>query len=349
MDRPLCLGLCGREDSALLADLQRLPGKVTTRAFDSIYSAIASLASFEPDAVFVLTSSGDVPEELAGAIRALLALRPQCAVVIVAARERELSFAPICQRTRAHLLLEPYGPAQLLATLDQALSLSDRPRTEAFLDLVHGVADEINNPLMFLMGHLQLLQLQLDPQRDRDALEQISAALGGAQRIHETTERMRRIEAAAAGPRRANPFDLWAELSSALREHRGKGDSIAIVREPSDGAFAVAGDAEILRAALASVVALAFEFRDGGNEAHFVITRIEAGIRVRLSLRGPALADWSMPRTYEPYYLCRALRGSTLGLSLFHVQAAAHGHRGRATARRLPDGAVAIDIELPLR
>lgn len=349
MDRPLRIGLCSRDATPLQTDLRALPGRPEVEAYDSIFSAAQKLLAFQPDALFVRVSVDMPLEELAGAVRLLRSALPQCAVVLLAARDREIALSPLCARVGAHFLAEPYAPAELLAAFDHALRAVERPRAEVFLDLVHGIADEINNPLMFLMGHLQLLQLQLDPTRDRDHLEQIAAALGGAQRIHETVERMRRIEAAAAGPRRADAVDVWSVLHALTTEPAGGATSVAIVREPADASFAVLGDAEILRPALSGLVDLAREFKQHGTEAHFAVARMDGAVRVRLALRGKDVADWSLPRTYEPYYLARALRGSPHGLALFHVQAAAHGHRGRATARLLPDATVAIDMELPLR
>lgn len=349
MERPLHIGLCSRDETSLLADLRALPGRPQVESFDSVFTAAPKLLAFQPDALFVRAVADASLDELVGAIRLLRSALPQCAVVLLAAREREIAFAPMCARIGAQFLAEPYAPTELLATFDHAMRQAERPRAEVFLDLVHGIADEINNPLMFLMGHLQLLQLQLDPQRSQSELEQIAAALGGAQRIHETVERMRRIEAAAAGPRRAEPFDVFAVLHSLAAGVAPNGGALPVVRDPADASISVLGDPEILRPALGALVDLAREFRQQGAEAHFVAGRIDGAVRVRLALRGACVADWSLPRTYEPYYLSRALRGSPQGLALFHAQAAAHGHRGRATARLLPDGVLALDLELPLR
>lgn len=349
MERPLHVGLVGRGESTLLADLRALPGRPEVRSFGPLFEQTSALLAFEPDTVFVCASSDDRPDELAGGLLLLRGIRPACALVLVVDKVREVAWSPVCARIGAQLLCEPCTPAQLLAAFDHALSGGDRPRAEVFLDLVHGIADEINNPLMFLMGHLQLLQLQMPAEKSGEAMEQIAAALAGAQRVHETVERMRRIEKAAAGPRRSEPFDIAAEMGKQLLETRGKGEPLALVRDPADASFSIPGDAEILRPALAGFAALAHEFRDEGAESHVVVTRLEGSVRMRLSLRGHSITEWNLPRTYEPYYLSRVLRGSSQGLALFHLQAAAHGHRGRATARRLPDATVAVDVEFPSR
>ena len=63
--------------------------------------------------------------------------------------------------------------------------------------------------------------------------------------------------------------------------------------------------------------------------------------------RTGALPAWRLPRTFEPYYFSRVLRGTPQGLSLFLVQAIARSHGGRALARWEPDGSVSLRIELP--
>jgi hypothetical protein len=94
---------------------------------------------------------------------------------------------------------------------------------------------------------------------------------------------------------------------------------------------------------------VAAELHSVGCQVHFQLARLEGALRLRMALRGPGLEDWRLPRTFEPYYLNRLLRGSSQGLSLFVVQTAVHAHGGQATARRLPDGSLAVDLLLPLQ
>ncbi len=348
MDRPLHVGLVGRGESALQKELQRLPGRPEVCAFDSLFGQTVELIAFEPDALFVRVALEDHPDEIAGALQLLRGIRPGCRAVLVADTTREIALAPVCARIGAQLLCEPFTPAQLLAAFDHALAGGDRPRAEVFLDLVHGIADEINNPLMFLMGHLQLLQLQMPANQPGILQEQIAAALAGAKRVHDTVERMRNIERAAAGPRRADPIDLHAEVCRHFSEAQNTKAGISVVKDPDDASYTIKADAEILRPALSGLAILAHEFQEAGCRVRVFLMRLQDAVRIRLSLHGQALEGWDLPRTYEPYYLSRVLRGSAQGLALFHLQAAAHGHRGRAIARRLPDGIVALDREMPV-
>lgn len=347
MDRPVRIGLVGDDDRRLLADLKALPRPLEVTSFRSVFEDTEALVAFRADLLLVQLDESTNLDELAGALRFLKSLCPMQALVLGCDASREVELAALRERTGASWLALPHTPLDLARAVDHALNGGDRPRTEVFLDLVHGIADEINNPLQFVLGYLQLLQLQLEGDQYQDARDHIAAALDGGQRIAGTVERLTRIERAAAGARRHERFDLRTALESALAVSAAGRPLPSIVREPAKGSFVVQGDAEILDPALHALAAAAFEFEQHGGSVHFVLTRIDHAVRLRMALRGEGFADWQLPRTWEPYYLCRVLRGSTQGLALFLVQTAIHAHRGQATARRLPDGAVAIDLELP--
>jgi signal transduction histidine kinase len=347
MDRPVRIGLAGIEDRRLLADVRALPMQPEVHTFDSIYGSTEAVVALRPDVLFAgVPDRSEDASDLVGALRLLHSLLPEVAVVAVAAREREVALATACRRAGAWLLLLPYQPGELACALHLALSRSDRPPDDVFLDLARGFADEINNPLLFLMGHLQLLQTHLDPVAARDQKEQLDSALVGAQRIQATVDRVRLLAQAAAGPRSTGPVDLHAELLAALARLPTKTPQPVVLREPEGGDFRVPGDVELLLPALDLLVRVASELAELGCSVHFTLTRLDGAVRLRLSLSGAGLDDWRLPRTYEPYYLNRLLRGSSQGLSLFVVQAAVHGHRGQATARRLPDGTLALDLHL---
>lgn len=69
--------------------------------------------------------------------------------------------------------------------------------------------------------------------------------------------------------------------------------------------------------------------------------------RLRITAAGPALATWTLPASFEPYYPNRAMRGHGFGFGLFLAQSVVLGHRGQATARRRPDGSLQLDFLWP--
>jgi signal transduction histidine kinase len=348
MERPVRVGLVGIESRHLAAELRALPSQPEVREFTSVYDDTEPLVALRPEVVFVgAPDDAAATTDLIGALRVLRGLLPGLGLVVVAPGTREVALHEFCRRTGARHLRTPFQPGELANAFDQALAGSDRPRDDVFLDLARGFADEINNPLLFLMGHLQLLQAQFDPATARSHRDQIESALAGAQRIQATVDRVRLLAQAAAGPRTTAPIDLLAELQAALQRQQPEPPMPPVLCEPDDADFSIVGDADLLLPAIDLLVRAAAELHGLGCMVQFALWRLQRGVRLRLSLRGIGLDDWRLPRTYEPYYLNRLLRGSSQGLSLFVVQAAVHSHRGQATARRQPDGSLAIDLQLP--
>lgn len=342
MERSDRIAVVGAIDERLLGDLRQLPLRPEVRAWRSLALDGEAVLRFEP--TLAVAALPDDPGEELGALRLMRQLWPAFGVVLVCGAAREPAHAAAAQRLGATLLVWPCGPGALAAALEQARHRSDRPRSEAFVDLAHGIADEINNPLLFASGWLQLLQAGLDaPAADRR--DQLQAALDGLARIAASVERLKAVSHAAEGPRRREQIDLAGALRDelALRPRTAANARVDAPREP---VFAV-GDRDQLRLALATLLQFADELAAAEASATLRIERVDGGARLRLVAHGGMLAHWRLPQSFEPYYPTRALRGQNPGLGLFLVQTAVLGHGGQAQARRLPDGGLQFDFLLP--
>lgn len=346
MDAALRIGIAGADEHRLGAELQALPLQLQLLTFRGLYEDTGAIVAQRPDLLFVCTAAnvdGSGVTDLIGAARLLRSLLPQMAIVVLAPAEQEVRWHGL-ERTGARLLPTPFRTRELASVVAGVLRAAERPRDEVFLDLARGFADEINNPLLFLMGHLQLLAAQLEPGQ-QDLHGQLDSALAGASRIQATVDRLRLLSHAAAGLRHADAVDLLALLDAARREHAA---GLPPARtEPSQGPFVLHGDAELLRPAVALLCEIAAEFAAAGNQVWFELTLLNRAVRLRLLLSGAGLDEWRLSRTFEPYYLSRLLRGSSRGLGLFLVQTVVQSHGGLATAQRQPGGGIAIDLLLP--
>lgn len=333
MERAARIAVVGPVAEGLLADLRALPMQPEVRLFASLYGDSEPLTRFQPD--LLVTALHDEVAEEVGALRLLRTLWPALAVILVVDGQNEMARAPLAARIGAHLLVYPEKPGHLAATIEHAFLGSHRPRADAFLDLAHGIADEINNPLLFVAGHLQLLRASFDPSQERGRRDQIGAALDGVQRIQMSVERLRLLSQAANGPRRTEPVELRDLLGDANVQVAGAGSTV------------VAGDREQLSAAVRAVLQFRSELATMGTPSTLDLEPLERGVRLRLVASGTGIAAWRLPHSFEPYYPNRILRSHGHGLSLFLAQTVVQGHRGQATARRLGDGSLQFDFLLP--
>jgi signal transduction histidine kinase len=339
------IAVVGPIDDRLTGDLRALPLRPLVRQWATLCGESESLLHFQP-AVILVALPPDAGEEI-GALRLLRQIWPAVGVVLVTEAAREVVDAPLAQRIGARLLVYPDAPGQLAAAIEQAFHGGSRPRSDLFLDLARGIADEVNNPLMAIGGQLQLLRGNLDPATQKGVRDQVAAALGGVARIQQSVDRLRLVAQAANGPRRPHPVDLAALLATATGE-RKHGTELAPAITIADGPHTVPGDPEQLAAAVAAVTGFGFDLLALGATVTLALEALPAARRLRLGAIGPGLATWALPATFEPYYPNRALRGQGYGLGLFLAQTVVLGHRGQATARRQPDGGLQLDFVLPV-
>ena len=343
MDRPVRIAVVGSVDERLIGDLRQLPLGPEVRPLSSVVADTEALMRFQPDVL--LAQLHDDPSEDIGAVKLLQRLWPAMVVGVLADTSSEVSMGPVAERLSAELVVYPAPPGQLAAALEQLLHGGDRPRPELFVDLAHGLADEINNPLMFVSGHLQLLRAQFDPRADSERCAQVDAALNGLSRIQAAVDRLRLLSQAADGPVQRGRVDLAELLAHAVASR--KPDQPAATVEMPPGAQGVTGDREQLALAVRAVLEFADEIAALVTHSHVKLESADNARRLQVIARGQGLSTWQLPNTFEPFYPQRLIRGQSHGLGLFLAQTVVHGHRGQATARRHPDGTLQLDFLLP--
>jgi signal transduction histidine kinase len=343
MPKVIRIALVEAGDSPLAEDLEGLSSSPRVRRFSTLFGDPEPIRRFRPT-VLMIQTAGLGGEEI-GAMRLLRALLPAATMVLVGDAADEVDLRRLGERFQARLLLRPYTHGELAGSMARAVAGNSRPSEEVFLDLARGIADEINNPLLFISGHLQLLHQHLDPGRDRARLDEVKAAQEGVQRIVGTVEKMRLLSRAASLDGTGEPVDLVPLLTEAVaRAERGTGrrPRLSLPRGAEQGT--VTGHRALLEAALGELCQLAIGFMGAGCQVSLSLARLVRGPRLRMRVQGDGLEDWQLPRTFEPYFLNRILRGSPHGLGLFLVQTVVHAHGGQALARRSADGALTVDL-----
>ena len=285
MDRPVRIAVVGDVDERLVGELRQLPLAPEVRPMSSVVGDTESLMRFQPDVL--LARPGDDPSEDVGAVKLLQRLWPALAVGVLTDERGEVALAPVAKRLSAALIVHPGPAGQLAAAVEQLLHGGDRPRPELFVDLAHGLADEINNPLMFVSGHLQLLQAQLSASGDEDRGGQVQAALQGLTRIQAAVDRLRLLSEAADGPRHREQVDLAALLSRAVAARTPDMPNATV--EMPEGAQVVDGDREQLALAVTAIVEFADEVAAIAAHSHLELEATDGALRVRLLVGGQGL------------------------------------------------------------
>ena len=192
--------------------------------------------------------------------------------------------------------------------------------------LVAGVGHEINNPLAFVMGNVDLALEELrslagpSPSgRLRDLLEMLGDAKVGAERIRRI---VRGLRALAREEFVLQPVEYSAvvetSVSMALHELRHK----ATVCVDADGLPAVEGDESRITQVLVNLLvnaAQSFDTADPETNRVTIQGAIVGDDKVRLSVidNGPGIAPEILPRVFDPFFTTKAVGdGTGLGLAV---------------------------------
>jgi two-component system, cell cycle sensor histidine kinase and response regulator CckA len=223
---------------------------------------------------------------------------------------------------------------EIRAFVNASRTETDRAETERMASLgtlAAGVAHEINNPLAYVLGSLEIgqrelrcLQAQL---RAPDQLMLVADALTALDNARVGAERLRHIvrdllDFSRAGAVVGQAVDIEAVLDATVRvawneiRHRAR-----LVKRYS-GISRVSGDEARLGQVFLNLIMNAAQAIEGDPSANQITisTRKENGIAViEVSDTGPGIADEHLSRIFDPFYTTKpAGLGVGLGLAICH-------------------------------
>ncbi|MHC5064410.1 MAG: ATP-binding protein [Planctomycetota bacterium] len=302
--------------------LRRVSPQPDVRSFEDLYLAAKEVLEFRPELLFI--TDADLLESDLGALRLLKSAIEDLELFLMVAGEGEVAARALADRLDASVLVEPCSERQLASLIQDPGARLQPSNPEYFLDLARGLSDAINNPLLFASGHLQLLGLRHDEPEDREQIQAIGSALA---EITEAVEKLTYLGQRQSGRRVLLLRDLLQEALQAV--------SLPLEVQEPEGleTAAVWGDRDQLLLAFKECLSLGAELSEN---LQIGIRAQEKGLQVEMVLQGDFVKDWQLPRTYEPYYASRAMRGSKHGLALFLAEAIIHKHGGIALVDR-PD------------
>jgi len=224
--------------------------------------------------------------------------------------------------------------------------------------LASGVGHEINNPLAYMLGNLELARADLAalaaraPASDGDRIarleQQIRTVREGAERVRDIVRDLKSLSVASED--RPGPVDVEhaLDVAAATADHEIRARA-RLVKEYGAVKRAWASEGRLTQVFVNLMVNAAQAIPDGAaNDNEIRITTCEEGGRVVVEIRdtGTGIAPEDLPRIFEPFFTTKAKGGGTgLGLSISHTIVTAHG--GTLTAEQSSPRGALFRVTLP--
>nr|WP_221441826.1 two-component system sensor histidine kinase CreC [Luteimonas sp. MC1825] len=229
------------------------------------------------------------------------------------------------------------------------LRLEDRQYVERY---VHTLTHELKAPLAAIRGAAELLESPLpDPDRVR------FAGHIGAQSTRMATMIDMLLALAAVEHRQQLDAPVAVDVAALVAEvcedaaPRMAAAGLALQVETSPLPAVVAGDAFLLRHALANLVDNAIGFSPAGGRVLVALRHVDGHVEVDIADDGPGIPDYAAGRVFERFYSLPRPgdRGRSSGLGLTFVAEVAALHGGRAALRNRDGGGAVASLVLPLQ
>jgi PAS domain S-box-containing protein len=204
--------------------------------------------------------------------------------------------------------------------------LAQQERLAATGTLVAGVGHEINNPLAFMIGNLDMALEELreisgpsPSARQNDLLEMLGDARMGADRIRKI---VRGLRALSREDLALQPVDLHQVIDNSIGMSLHELRHRATVRVDMNGDHsALADEARLTQVLVNLLVNAAQAFPAADPDANLVTVRVSAStpdkIRISVIDNGPGVSPELQSRIFDPFFTTKAVgHGTGLGLAV---------------------------------
>jgi signal transduction histidine kinase len=219
-------------------------------------------------------------------------------------------------------------------------------RLAAVGELAGGVAHEINNPLMIILGQVHLLLQSRDSEEVLNGLKVIDGATKRAANI--VRDLVLFAEHFPLHPSRCQVAD---ELKHVLAMQRGRLEAQHVeVRTEFEPAPDIWADVNQLQEAFLHLVQNAEQAMTSAHGGGILTVRVKpsdtGGVRIEIADDGPGVPSNDLPRIFNPFFTTKPPgEGRGLGLSVAYSIIAEHN--GMIRVENDPDGGAIFAVELP--
>ena len=218
-----------------------------------------------------------------------------------------------------------------------------------------GVAHEINNPLSYLVGNLQLINEQIDElstlipeERFAELREMLADAITGSDRVRRIVDGMRSFSRIGDSEERLVSVRRVVEAAIDMSDHEVRPRAYLVTRfNPVDS---VLGDeTELVQVVLNLIVNAAQAIPAGDASSNTVAVALEqdgASVVLTVEDTGCGIPEDVRDRIFDPFFTTKvAGMGTGLGLSIAHSIISRHG--GTIAVERRDGGGTKFTVRLP--
>jgi signal transduction histidine kinase len=206
-----------------------------------------------------------------------------------------------------------------------------------------GIAHELNTPLTYIMGNVELLLVQpLDPTQR----EMLDAVGRGAERIKMLVQRLLAFSRPAHEDHVRLDVNALVERSLEFCHYQIVKSGVRLEKRLAPALPAVRGVPSQLETALINLVVNAVQAM--GEGGLLTVETLDGGGHVQISVTdtGAGIPEDAQPRLFEPFFTTKP-EGEGTGLGLSSVLMAVERHHGQVTFDTRPGAGTTFRITLP--
>jgi len=229
-----------------------------------------------------------------------------------------------------------------LRTAQQQLLQSEKLATIG--QMAAGIAHELNTPLTYIMGNLELLESLADSPAEKEMLSSIAV---GAERITGLAQRLLAFSRPAEEAPVALAVNDVIERSLELCHYQILKGGVQLRKELSAALPPVQGVANQLETALINLVVNAVHAMEGGGTLQVTTAARDGHVEIAIADSGQGIPVEIQPTIFEPFFTTKP-EGKGTGLGLSTVLMIVERHKGRIEFTSVPGRGTTFRITLPV-
>jgi signal transduction histidine kinase len=207
-----------------------------------------------------------------------------------------------------------------------------------------GIAHELNTPLTYIMGNLELLESQPATPAQKEMLASVAV---GAERISSLAQRL----LAFSRPAQEDPVDLGVndvvERSLELCHYQVLKGGVQLKKELAAALPRIKGVPNQLEMALINLVVNAVHAMDGGGVLTVATSRADGEVQISVADSGQGIPPELQATIFEPFVTTKP-EGQGTGLGLSTVLMIVEHHKGRIDFTSSRESGTTFRIRLPI-